>query len=55
MTPLEWMILAYAGLHNVDLDTAAYRVLADLMRSIDGVRSCAGLYDRMFGKQEAKK
>ena len=55
MTPLEWMILAYAGLHNVDLDTAAYRVLADLMRSIDDACSCEGLYDRMFCNPEAEK
>jgi len=52
MSRLEKMIRIYAFIHNVDMDTAAYRVIVDLIKSTDGVRSCAGLYDRMFGDED---
>ena len=53
MTRLEKMIRVYAFLNNVDYDTAAYRVVVDLIRTIDNARSVAGLYDRMFGEENA--
>lgn len=53
MTRLEKMIRVYAFLHNVDLDTAAYRVIVDLVESTDKTRTVAGLYDRMFGEKDA--
>ena len=53
MSRLEKMIRVYAFLHNVDFDMAAYRVIIDLVRSVDAVRKTDGLYDRMFGEDNA--
>ena len=53
MSRIEKAIRVYAFLHDVDYDTAAYRVMVDMIESVERVHSAAGLYDRMFGEDDA--
>lgn len=49
MSELENMIRKYASLHpDVDLDTAAYRVLVDQIKHVERICDTEGLYDRLF-------
>ena len=49
-SPLEKRIVAYAFTNDVDLNEAAYKVLAETMYEISTRRIRAdGLYDHLFG------
>ena len=45
--PLEKKVISYAFEKGVDLDEAAYKVLADTMYSLSNHR-VGGLYERLF-------
>ena len=55
MSSIELAIVLYARLNDVDMDTAAYRVLVDIIGNVEKTQDTAGLYDRMFGNPEAEK